>query len=96
MAPEAARGGRSVDKAADVFAFGIMACEMLTGRAPFALPAVFAAMANEPLPQPSLDGVPGDLRTMFASCLAADPALRPAISEVRDALAANGAGRGEP
>lgn len=37
MAPEAVRSARALDASADVFAFGIIAYEVLTGQAPFAV-----------------------------------------------------------
>lgn len=83
MAPEAARGGRTVDAPADVFAFGILACEMLTGRAPFATPPVFLAMSGQPLPAIELgEKVP----TVVLACLAEDPAKRPTMRALGEAL----------
>jgi serine/threonine-protein kinase len=87
MAPEAARGASMVGSAADVFAFGILACEMMTGRAPFAMPPVFTAMAGDRLPSPTLDeNVAGAIRAAIVACLAEDPSVRPSMKRVRHAL----------
>jgi hypothetical protein len=89
MAPEAARGGRSVDAPADVFALGIMAYEMLTGRAPFRVPPVLLAIAQEPMPPVDPiddDAVSPSLRGLVASCLSGDPARRPRLHVLVAAL----------
>ena len=83
MAPEMAQAGRRVDKAVDLFAFGIVAYEMLTARAPFTLPPVLVAMAGQPLATPPpVENAPLPLRDAIMACLAADPSARPTIKNV--------------
>ena len=89
MAPEAARGGRSLDAAADVFAFGILAYEVLTGRAPFETLPVLLARAGLPLPQPaSIDAaaVGSMVRDVVVACLAEEPKRRPNARSLCEAL----------
>ncbi len=90
MAPEGARSARALDASADVFALGILAYEMLTGRTPFEVPAFVLAMAQQPVPPPPpiADArVPTALRAFVTSALAGDPTKRP---RVRDLVAASG------
>jgi hypothetical protein len=76
MAPEQARGG-PVDVRADVFAFGALLCEMVTGRAAFrgASPAevLSAVLRDDPLETADL---PPALGRLLRHCLAKDPAAR--------------------
>ncbi|MEA2645312.1 MAG: eukaryotic-like serine/threonine-protein kinase, partial [Chloroflexota bacterium] len=54
MAPEQCEGG-DVGPAADIYSFGVMAYEMLTGQVPFSAPtpaAVLMAQIRDPLPPP--------------------------------------------
>ncbi len=89
LAPEMGRKGRSADRAVDVFALGIVAYETLTGRPPFAMPPVILAMADHPIPTPPpIDGAPPALANVVMSCLHAEPASRPSIATVLDALGA--------
>jgi hypothetical protein len=80
MAPEMALGARAVDPAADIYAFGIVAYEMLTGRSPFAIPPVLLAMAGQSPPLPSPIDHPAG--AVVLACLRAAPRERPDIHEV--------------
>ena len=59
MAPEQARG-KTVDKRADIWAFGIVLYEMLTGRAAFAGDTITDVIAAARLARPRLDGPPAE------------------------------------
>lgn len=92
MAPEGARTAKALETSADVFALGIMAYEMLTGRPPFAVPLFALAMARQPSPSPPPIGdarVSAELRSLLLSCVDGDPTKRP---RVRTLLAAINAG----
>jgi serine/threonine protein kinase len=89
MAPEQVMG-HDVDKRADIYAMGVIAFEMLTGRLPFIgsnRMEVAYATVNSPVPSavklnPAL---PDELDQLLAKVLAKDPAQRP--QSVRDLLA---------
>jgi len=82
MAPEQAAGDPNIDHRADIYAFGAMAYEMLTGRAPFAGLAphqMLAAHVTEPV-VPVTDRRPTlspALAELVMACLAKNPADRP-------------------
>jgi len=84
MAPEAAQGGQAVGQPADVFAFGLLAYETLSGRFPFPAPPVLELMEGRTVPPPvALEGAAGAL---VLRCLALAPERRPSIAEVAAAL----------
>jgi serine/threonine-protein kinase len=90
MAPEGVRSARALDASADVFALGIIAYEMLSGRAPFGVPPYLLALAEQPIATPPLIDdarVPEVLRSVVIRCLAVDPKRRPPVREVVAALA---------
>lgn len=72
-----------------MFAFGILAYEVLTGRDPFETPAVLLALARKPLPAPAPieDAVfSGPARDVVLACLSEDPKGRPSARRVCEAL----------
>jgi hypothetical protein len=91
MSPEQARG-RPVDKRADIWAFGAVLFEMLTGEPLFAGASVTEILAAVIKDSPALDRLPADtappLRRLIERCLERDPRLRLRdIGEARITLA---------
>jgi eukaryotic-like serine/threonine-protein kinase len=96
MAPEQAAGDPNIDHRADIYAFGAMAYEMLTGRPPFTslsphqMLAAHIADAVEPITdrRPSL---PPALADLVMRCLEKNPSDRPQtaaeVQQVLEALA---------
>ncbi|HUF25164.1 MAG TPA: protein kinase [Vicinamibacterales bacterium] len=86
MAPEQAKG-RAVDRRADIWAFGVILYEMLTGRACFDGDTVGEVMASVMKDAPDLTalpaGTPAPLRRLLARCLEKDPRRR--LSAIGDA-----------
>ena len=91
MSPEQAEG-KVVDARTDVFSFGSVLYEMVTGQRPFQgetpLSAVTAVLREEPKPISQLrEGVPRDLDRVITRCLRKDPARRwQSIADVTIAL----------
>ncbi|MCG6925354.1 MAG: serine/threonine-protein kinase [Acidobacteria bacterium] len=87
MAPEQARG-RAVDRRADIWAFGVVVFEMLTGRALFrgdTVTDVLAAVVREDVDWSRLPAeTPAGVRQLLRRCLDRDPRRRlQAIGEAR-------------
>jgi len=75
MSPEQAKG-KTVDKGADIWAFGVVLYEMLTAKQLHqgeTLPETLAAVLKE---APDLNRVPGKVRRLLRSCLQKDPEQR--------------------
>jgi predicted Ser/Thr protein kinase len=75
MAPEQARG-RDVDKRADIWAFGVMLYELLTGRQLFGSEDLASTLAMVLKEQPDLSDAPPEVRPLLAKCLEKDPKHR--------------------
>jgi hypothetical protein len=91
MSPEQAKG-RTVDKRADIWAFGVIVVEMLTGRRLFGGETVTETIASVIKDRPNLDllpaATPRAVRALVARCLERDPTLRLRdIGEARIVLA---------
>ena len=86
MSPEQARG-KVVDKRADIWAFGVVLFEMLTGRRAFAGDDVSVTLAavimNEPDWRALPASTPASLRLLLMRCLKKDPKAR--LRDIGDA-----------
>jgi tRNA A-37 threonylcarbamoyl transferase component Bud32/tetratricopeptide (TPR) repeat protein len=90
MAPEQAAGDPATDHRADIYAFGCMAFELMTGRPPFVETAphkLLAAHLSTPAPKlrDALGSANSALDTLIASSLEKQPGDRPQTA--RDVLA---------
>ncbi|MBN8611721.1 MAG: serine/threonine protein kinase [Deltaproteobacteria bacterium] len=89
MPPESARGAQDVGAPGDVFTFGIVAHELLTGTSPYPTPPVLLASASQPLPAVSAitdARVPREVATLIVACLEEQPAARPLMADVAKTL----------
>src|SRR5258708_5919643 len=79
MAPEQAKG-KSVDRRADIWAFGIVLYELLTGRRMYSGDTASETLAMVMLKEPSLDALPPEtpahVRQLLSRCLRKDPRTR--------------------
>src|SRR6186713_1642959 len=86
MAPEQAKG-RAVDRRADIWAFGVVLYEMLTGRRAFEGDDVSEILASVLKTDPDLSVLPADVspsvRRLLRRCLEKDPRKR--LSAIGDA-----------
>jgi serine/threonine-protein kinase len=83
MAPEQARG-KPVDHRADVWAFGVVLYEMLTGKQIFTGETITDVLASVVKEQPVLHELPAPLRMIVERCLQKDPRQRwQAIADIR-------------
>ena len=92
MAPEQARG-KPVDKRADIWAFGVLLYEMITGRRPFHGETLSDTIASVLTGDPDVSAIPADtphaVRTLIERCLQRDPKVRLRdIGEARIVLSA--------
>jgi TolB-like protein/Tfp pilus assembly protein PilF len=81
MAPEQALADAAMDQRADIYAFGVMAYEMLAGHTPFVARNAQAMLAahimQAPTPIEQLRSIPASLATLVMQCLQKRPADRP-------------------
>jgi hypothetical protein len=82
MSPEQARG-KVVDKRADIWAFGVVLYEMVTGRRLFEGEDVTETLALVIKGEPKWDGIPANVRRLLKSCLEKDPKHR--LRDIGDA-----------
>jgi Tol biopolymer transport system component/predicted Ser/Thr protein kinase len=82
MAPEQARGN-PVDKRADIWAYGVVLFEMLTGQRLFEGETVSDTLAQVLTKEPDWDRVPLKVRRLLRRCLEKDPKAR--LRDIGDA-----------
>ena len=82
MAPEQARGD-AIDARADIWAYGVILFEMVTGRRLFARRTLADTTAAVLQVEPDCDLVPAGIRRLCRSCLQKDPAHR--LRDIGDA-----------
>src|SRR5580658_5782336 len=75
MSPEQARG-KPVDKRADIWAFGVVLFEMLTGKPLFEGETVSDTLAQVLTKEPDWNQVPAKVRWLLQACLQKDPKQR--------------------
>ena len=75
MAPEQAQG-RSADRRVDVWGFGVVLYEMVTGERPFRGDSVQETLAAVLTADPEWTRVPPPVRPLVRACLERDPARR--------------------
>ncbi|MGP8247978.1 MAG: serine/threonine-protein kinase [Bryobacteraceae bacterium] len=86
MSPEQARG-KQVDKRADIWAFGVVLYEMLTGQPLFRGETVSDILVEVLAKEPDLSALPAHARYVVERCLRKDPRKRwQAIGDARIAL----------
>ena len=75
MSPEQAEG-RPVDKRTDIWAFGVVMYQVLTGQVPFQGDSFAATVAAVLRTEPDWTAVPTTMRRMLGACLEKDPKRR--------------------
>jgi Tol biopolymer transport system component len=83
MSPEQARG-QQVDRRADIWAFGAIVYEMITGARLFAGETITDVLASVVRSDPDVSGVPPNVRRLLRRCLEKDPKQR--IRDANDAM----------
>jgi serine/threonine protein kinase len=91
MAPELGGAAKHARPAADVFAFGVMAYELFTGKEPFEEPPAITRVKGNafvlPAPLRATAGeLDGAIVELIARCLAEDPYARPDAGELATAF----------
>jgi Protein kinase domain/7TM diverse intracellular signalling len=88
MAPEVGEGADHASPRSDLFSFGMVAYEMLSGKRPYDRPVVAAFLKGAPMPAPPAPlasiapQLPAEVAAIVDACLQLDAKARPAAAEV--------------
>lgn len=88
MAPERYHEGAESSPASDVWAFGAMLYEMLTGNVPFGEEGGWVQVEKPDTVPAMPESIPADVQRLILACLDADPAKRPTAEYISRAAAA--------
>ena len=90
MAPELVGGAERATTRSDIFSFGLIAFELLTGRRPFQRPILLeradGRMPDPPPPLAKLIGIDARVGEIVDLCLHFAPGARPDAATIRAAL----------
>jgi len=91
MAPELVLGVDRARTPCDLYSFGVMAWELLTGAAPFSSPAIYDVLAGRSLPEPTPlpSGLNPRVRRAIEQCLRGEPSARPTARALAELLASS-------
>jgi serine/threonine-protein kinase len=91
MAPELAHsraGSDAVNPSADIFSFGVLAHQLLTGRLPHAMPPILARLSGHIVTAPRLGelcpDIPAGLCRALDDCLLDAPRARPTAAHLAE------------
>ncbi len=84
MSPEQLRAAKGIDARTDVWSLGAVLFEAIAGVPPFegeSMTSLALQITQDPTPDLRLNGVPNELAQVIESCLAKNPAQRPADAQ---------------
>ena len=82
LSPEQAEPGRGIGPASDIFALGAVLCYAAAGRGPWGTGSVAAMVYRVVHGEPDLAGLPDEISSLVARCMAKLPGQRPTAADI--------------